>query len=106
MIARIWRGEVPSSKADEYLGLMREIALPEYRSTRGNCGAWCFYRREQSVTHVLMVTHWEDIEAIKRFAGEDFEMAKYYSFDPRYLLSMALKVEHFDALPLATVSES
>jgi hypothetical protein len=39
MIARIWHGVVPASKADEYLALMRRIALPEYLATPGNRGA-------------------------------------------------------------------
>jgi hypothetical protein len=35
MIARIWHGMVPISKAGEYLKLMQTIALREYRATRG-----------------------------------------------------------------------
>ena len=42
MIARIWHGVVPTSKADEYLELMRRIALPEYLATRGNRGGLVF----------------------------------------------------------------
>jgi hypothetical protein len=46
MIARRWHGRVPATKAEEYLGLMRDVALPDYRSTAGNLGAWCLHRRE------------------------------------------------------------
>ncbi len=28
-----------------------------------------------------MLTFWADLEAIRRFAGQDFERAKYYDFD-------------------------
>jgi hypothetical protein len=28
------------------------------------------------VIHFEMLTFWEDVEAIKRFAGNDYEMAK------------------------------
>jgi len=38
MIARMWHGMLHVSKADEYLDLMRRIALPEYLATRGNRG--------------------------------------------------------------------
>ena len=69
MIARIWHGMVPVSKADEYLDLMRRIALPDYLATRGNRGAWCLYRTEADVTHFEMLTFWEDTDAIKRFAA-------------------------------------
>jgi hypothetical protein len=65
MIARIWHGMVPVSKGDEYLDLMRRIALPEYLATRGNRGAWCLYRTEADVTHFEMLTFWDDTDAIK-----------------------------------------
>ena len=79
---------VPVSKADEYLNLMRRIALPEYLATRGNRGAWCLYRTEADVTHFEMLTFWDDTDAIKRFAGDDFNLAKYYDFDSDYLIEM------------------
>jgi heme-degrading monooxygenase HmoA len=96
MIARIWHGMVPVSKADEYLGLMRKIALPEYLATRGNRGAWCLYRTEANAAHFEMLTFWEDTDAIKRFAGSDFSMAKYYDFDSEYLIEMETRVRHYE----------
>lgn len=96
MIARIWHGMVPVSKGDEYLGLMRRIALPEYRATRGNRGVWCLYRTAGDVTHFRMLTFWDDTDAIKRFAGDDYSMAKYYDFDPEYLIEMESHVLHYE----------
>src|SRR6266853_3192459 len=96
MIARLWHGMVPISKADEYLGLMRRIALPEYLATRGNRGAWCLYRTEGDVTHFEMLTFWDDTEAIKRFAGDDYSMAKYFDFDSNYLIEMEARVRHYE----------
>ena len=61
---------------------MRRIALPEYLATRGNRGAWCLHRIEADVTYFEMLTFWDDIDAIKRFAGDDYNKAKYYDFDP------------------------
>jgi heme-degrading monooxygenase HmoA len=96
MIARIWHGVVPASKGDEYLDLMRRIALPEYAATQGNRGAWCLHRAEGDVRHFEMLTFWDDVEAIKRFAGEDYERAKYYDFDARYLTEMEARVRHYE----------
>jgi hypothetical protein len=99
MIARIWHGMVPVSKGDEYLDLMRRIALPEYLATRGNRGAWCLRRTEADVTHFEMLTFWEDTDAIKRFAGDDYNLAKYYDFDPGYLIEMEAQVRHYEIYP-------
>jgi hypothetical protein len=96
MIARIWHGMVPISKADEYLDLMRRIALPEYRATGGNRGAWCLYRTEAKVAHFEMLTFWDDTDAIKGFAGNDFNLAKYYDFDSDYLIEMETRVRHYE----------
>jgi hypothetical protein len=35
MITRIWHGATPAAKSDEYLNLMRTIAIPDDRSTPG-----------------------------------------------------------------------
>jgi hypothetical protein len=97
MIARRWHGRVPVAKAQEYLRLMREVALPDYRSTPGNRGAWCLHRPDGDIVHVEMFTLWEDEAAIRRFAGEDMAAAKYYDFDAGFLLEMEPTVTHFEA---------
>jgi hypothetical protein len=98
MIARRWHGRVPSEKLSEYLQLMAEVGLPDYRSTRGNRGAWCLFRRENGVAHVEMFTLWTDLEAIRRFAGDDLTLAKYYDFDPDFLLELEPRVTHFEVI--------
>ena len=96
MIGRRWHGRVPAAKAEAYLGLMAEIGLPDYRSTLGNRGAWCLHRREADIVHVEMFTLWEDEAAIRRFAGEALNQAKYYNFDPDYLVELEPEVVHFE----------
>ena len=98
MIARQWHGRVPAAKAEAYLRLMAEVGLPDYRSTDGNLGAWCLHRPEQDVVHVEMFTLWQDEAAIRRFAGDDMEVAKYYGFDPEFLLELEPHVTHFEVI--------
>ena len=98
MIARRWHGRVPGEKASEYLQLMAEVGLPDYRSTRGNRGAWCLFRRDNGVVHVEMFTLWDDLSAIRRFAGDELAKAKYYDFDPDFLLEMEPEVVHFEVI--------
>ena len=95
MIARRWHGRVPAAKADEYLRLMESVGLPDYRSTEGNRGAWCLYRKDGDLVHVEMFTLWESEAAIRRFAGDELTKAKYYDFDPEYLLELEPEVTHF-----------
>jgi heme-degrading monooxygenase HmoA len=38
---------------------MRTVAIPDYRSTHGNKGAYALRRIEGNTAHFLMVTFWE-----------------------------------------------
>jgi hypothetical protein len=97
MIARIWHGVVPLEKAEGYLELMKNKAIPEYRATPGNLDAVCLTRTEGQHAHFEMLTFWEDVDAIKLFAGEEYEAAKYYDFDDEYLLEKEPRVRHYRA---------
>jgi hypothetical protein len=96
MIARIWRGRTTAAQADAYLKLMREVALPDYRATAGNIGAWCLHRIDGEVACFEMLTFWTDLDAIRAFAGQDAERAKYYPFDDGFLLEKPERVDHFE----------
>ena len=98
MIARRWHGRIPAAKRDEYLQLMKDVGLADYRSTDGNRGAWCLHRHEGDIVHVEMFTLWEDEDAIRRFAGLNLLKAKYYDFDRDFLLELEPEVTHFDAI--------
>jgi hypothetical protein len=89
---------VPADKADDYLSLMAEVGLPDYRSTDGNCGAWCLHRRDGDIVHVEMFTLWANLAAIRRFAGDELTKAKYYDFDPDFLLELEPEVTHFEVV--------
>jgi heme-degrading monooxygenase HmoA len=71
MVTRIWHGSTPAAKSDEYLNLMRTVAIPDYRSTLGNMGAYALRRIDDDTAHFLMVTFWESEDAIRTFAGDD-----------------------------------
>jgi hypothetical protein len=95
MIARIWHGAVPIAKGDVYLDRMRKVALPDYKLISGNRGAYCLHRVEGDVAHFDMLTFWEGVDAIKRFAGDDYQVAKYYDFDRSFLIELEPYVRHY-----------
>lgn len=98
MIARWWHGRVPCEKASEYLQLMAEVGLPDYRSTRGNRAAWCLFRRDNGFVRVEMLSMWDDLSAIRRFAGDELAKARYYDFDPDFLIEMEPEAVHFEVI--------
>jgi heme-degrading monooxygenase HmoA len=96
MIARTWHGVTTVAKADEYLRLMHTVAVPDYQAIAGNRGVYVMRRIEGETAHFLLLTLWDSDDAIRQFAGEDIEKAKYYDFDPDYLLELEPTVTHYE----------
>ena len=96
MIARIWRGEVPLDRSDEYPTRMRTIAIPDYRATEGNRSAFALRRHHNDRAEFLMLTFRESRESIEAFAGDDISVAKYYDVDADILLEMVPHADHFE----------
>ena len=98
MIVRIWHGKVPMEKADAYQKFLNERAIPDYRSVEGNINVHILKRMEGEVAHFITMTFWEDMQAIKKFAGEDAEAVKYYPEDKDFLLEFEPTVTHYEVV--------
>jgi heme-degrading monooxygenase HmoA len=98
LIARTWHGRVPAAKADAYHEYLLRTGVADYAKTAGNRGVYVLRRREGEVAHFLLITHWESVEAIKGFAGEDYELARYYPEDDDFLLERESFVTHYEVM--------
>ena len=98
MIARTWHGVVPEEKADAYHNYLLRTGIPDYRATEGNRGVYVFRRVQEGKAHFLLTTLWESYDAIRQFAGDDIEQARYYPEDEEYLLELEPRVTHYDVL--------
>ena len=96
MIARIWHGTTELAKANDYLELVNRTGIPDYRKTKGNLGAYVLRRVENDRAHFLTFSLWESLDAIKTFAGEDYERARYYPEDKGFLLEFEQNVQHYE----------
>lgn len=98
MIARTWHGRVPADKADTYYAYLRRTGLSDYAKTPGNRGVHVLRRTEGAVTHFLLLTFWDSLDAIRAFAGADYERARYYGEDDEFLLEREPFVSHYEVL--------
>lgn len=98
MIARTWHGAVPVEKSDAYHGYLLETGVSDYRKTPGNRGVYVLRRNEGETTHFLLLTLWDSLDAIRAFAGDDIERARYYPEDEEYLLELEPTVTHYEVL--------
>ncbi len=98
MIARIWHGATETGKVDEYFDYLNKTGVPDYRATKGNRGVFILRRIENDEAHFLLLTLWEFVEAIKDFAGDEIERARYYPEDEKFLLELEPNVRHYEVL--------
>ena len=96
MIARIWHGKTTAANFDAYSNLLKQLAIPDYQKTEGFKGLTFLRQIKNDEAHFNLITFWENLEVIKNFAGEDYEKAKYYPEDDKYLLEFEEKVQHYE----------
>ena len=95
-IMRLWHGEVSIEKADEYEKFMIERAAPDYGSVEGLLKLYFQRKNEVEIAHFLLVTLWDSIESVKKFAGDNPEIAKYYSEDDNFLIEKEKYVQMYE----------
>ena len=98
MIARIWRGTVREADQDTYYTYLQKTGLKEYAATPGNRGVYTLRRVAGGQCEFLLITLWDSWEAIKAFAGPDYEKAVYYPEDDKFLLDRGPQVTHYEVL--------
>jgi heme-degrading monooxygenase HmoA len=96
-IARIWRGQTLASKADEYQAYL-DTGISKLRATPGNLGVTVLRRNDGGKTEFLVMSVWESVGAIKKFAGEDYQKAVILPRDREYLLEVEPNVLHYEIL--------
>ena len=95
-ITRIWHGMTKAEYADEYLKYVENTGMKEYKMVKGIISAKLLRRIEGDLCHFLTVTEWDSYDSIKKFAGNDFQKAKYYPADKDYLLDFEENVVHYE----------
>ncbi len=95
-ITRMWHGTTKAEHADIYLKYVEETGLSDYRSIAGNLSAKVLRRIDGEVCHFLTVTEWDSYDSIIKFAGSDYNKARYYPEDEKYLLEFEEEVVHYE----------
>ena len=75
MITRLWHGYTTHENADVYEKLLREEVLPGIHRIAGYLGAELLRRELPDETEFITITRFDSLDAIKAFAGEDYEAA-------------------------------
>jgi heme-degrading monooxygenase HmoA len=98
MIARQWIGETREADADIYSKYLEETGISEIRATKGNQAVWLLRRVHDDKAEFIVLSLWDSFEAIKTFAGSEYEKAVYYPEDKKFLLKLDPYVTHYEVL--------
>jgi heme-degrading monooxygenase HmoA len=75
MIVRLWHGWTTQSNADEYETLLKSEILPGINRIPGFRGAEVLRRESKPEVEFVTLTMFDSIEAVRAFAGEDYDTA-------------------------------
>ncbi len=75
MIARMWKGSALPERADDYVNHLETSVLPELRQIDGFQGVYLLRQDSADNVEFVVLTLWESMDAIRKFAGENAELA-------------------------------
>lgn len=98
MISRVWHGWTTPENADTYENLLKEeiIAAIHEREIAGFQGMQVFRRDFGAEVEFMTVMWFGDIEAVRTFAGEDYEVAVVPAKAREVLKRFDERSQHYD----------
>ena len=95
-VARIWRGATRAEDRDRYLEYLEGTGIADYLATPGNRGVEVLTRIDADRALFTIRTLWESLDAIRAFAGDDVEVARFYPEDDAFLIERENRAEHHE----------
>jgi hypothetical protein len=103
MIARHWRGWTNLANADAYEHLLREKVLPSLNTIQGYRGGYVMRSDGPNEVEFVVVNLFDSMEAVRRFAGPDYEVPVFEPEARQLLLKVEPTARHYD-VRVSTVS--
>jgi antibiotic biosynthesis monooxygenase (ABM) superfamily enzyme len=98
VIARLWRGWTSPENADAYEEFLRTKMFPSIHEVPGFLGADLLRRSAGEEIAFVTITRFESLEAVRAFAGDDYEQAVVEPEARRLLSRFDERSEHFQVV--------
>jgi heme-degrading monooxygenase HmoA len=100
MISRIWHGWTTRENADAYEALLRAEILPgvAHREIEGFSGAHLLRRDVDDAVEFVTICWFETWEAVRAFAGDDYEAAVVPPEARRLLARFDRRSQHYETV--------
>ncbi len=98
MILRMWRAQSTIEKADGYVRHATTKVFPALRALEGHRGAYLLRQTLGDKVEIMVMTLWESMDAVRKFAGPEPDRAVVEPDARVVLTSFDDFVTHFDVI--------
>jgi len=98
MDSLILQGWTKADHADEYEAMLRAEVHPDIHREKGYQGAYLLKRRFGDEVEFITITQFDDMEAVRRFAGEDFTRAVIHPPARKILVRFDERSVHYETV--------
>jgi heme-degrading monooxygenase HmoA len=94
----LWHGWTTPANADAYETLLRNEVLPGIHRVRGFKGAQVLRRDVKDEVEFVTITLFDSLDAVREFAGEDYEVAVILPEAHRLLSHFDARSAHYETM--------
>jgi heme-degrading monooxygenase HmoA len=98
MIARVWHGRTSPADAGTYESMLRSTILPGIHRVAGYEGAFLLRRDAGSEVEFVTITMFRSMEAVRAFAGPDYEKPVIHPEAERLLTRYDERSIHYEVV--------
>jgi heme-degrading monooxygenase HmoA len=103
MIARVWHGQTKTgSDADAYEAMLKPELLPGLAQAEGFRGSYLLRKDKLDEVEFVTIILWDSIDAIRAFAGPDYEASIVPEERRKYLSQHDAKAAHYQVVAMQT----
>ncbi len=98
MIARFWTAKVAKTRAPVYADHLKSQVLTTLRKIDGYVGAELLERETSEGVEIVVITLWQSLDSIRKFAGPDLEKAVVSDDIVSLFLQYDKRVRHYEVV--------
>jgi|SRR5437899_4883297 len=98
MMAGIWHAYTTSTNAHDYEATLKSDVLPGIKEVRGYLCSYILRRSSGDEVEFVTVLLWESRDALRAFAGPDYELAIVPAGRRRFLLHYDERAAHYEVV--------
>ena len=98
MIARVWHGSTKPEHADAYEAMLKPELLPGISKVPGFKGSYFLRRSVGNEVEFVTILLWESLDALKAFAGPDYELSIIPEERRKYLSKHEERAAHYEVV--------